>query len=310
MKLAFTSDIHVDFSQRNAELLPILVERAAEIAPDVFVIAGDIATQFELFAKTLAAFEDLKCAKLVVPGNHDIWIDSKRKLLKGIDSTCKYFDLLPDVCRDYDFVPLWMEPFCIGNIGFIGSLGWYDYSFRNPNFDDRITTKIYAEGRCGFSMWVDMRRAWWLRHSIDRLHKPRRDRLCKTDDEVCTEMIDSLTKQAQGLAPEDVSRIIAVIHHLPFSYMVKHINDLSWDFFSAFMGSVRIGEALLRDERITHALCGHTHRKVDVTFDHIHALTSPIGYFDEWGTTDARRHVADRLYVLDIDDAPAASRQP
>jgi hypothetical protein len=114
-------------------------------------------------------------------------------------------------------------------------------------------------------------------------------------------MIESLTEQADRFSADGVARIIAVIHHLPFSPMVNYIDDLSWDFFATFMGSARMGEALLRYQRISHAICGHTHHKVDVTVDHIRALASPVGYIDEWGTADIPGRVADRLQVLEID---------
>jgi predicted phosphohydrolase len=309
MKLAFTSDIHVDSSPKNAALLPILAERATHVAPDVFILAGDIAAGRDLFENTLAAFANVKCTKLIVPGNHDIWIDSKRELLRGIDSTRKYYELLPALCQRHDFIPLWTAPFRFGDVGFIGSLGWYDYSFRNPNFDDRITTQMYAEGRYGLSTWVDMRRAWWLRHPTDKLQKPRRDRLCKTDEEVCSEMIRLLTKQADELSSAGIMHIVAVVHHLPFERMVKHIEDLRWDFFSAFMGSERIGEALLGNPRVSCALCGHTHRRVDVTVGHIRAMTSPIGYTDEWGTTDIRGRIVERLHILNIDKGGASASE-
>lgn len=301
MKLVFTSDIHVDSSLQNAELASVLAERVAEIAPDAFVLAGDIASSRDQFGEGLTVFAGLECPKLIVPGNHDIWIDSKRQLLKGNDSTRKYFEILPDICREHDFIPLWMTPHRIGDVGFIGSIGWYDYTFRNHRFDDEITTEMYASGQYGRSMWVDMRRAWWLKRPIDKMSHPRRDRLCKTDGEVCAEMIDSLTKQADELSADGVTRIIAVIHHLPFSRMANYINDLSWDFFATFLGSERMGEALLRNERVSHALCGHTHHKVDITIGHIRALTSPIGYIDEWRGADIPARVADRLRILEID---------
>jgi len=300
MRLAFTSDIHVDSSPRNVELIPVLVERIAANAPDVFILAGDIGSERGEFAKGLAAFADLTCPKLVVPGNHDIWIDSKRQLLKGIDSTRKYYELLPAICREHGFVPLWMTPYRIGEIGFIGSIGWYDYTFRNHRFDDEITMEMYATGQYGRSMWIDMRRAWWLREPADKLRNPERKRLCKSDGEVCDEMIASLMKQADELSADGVPQIVAVIHHLPFARMANYIEDLSWDFFATFLGSERMGEALLRNERITHAICGHTHYKNDLTVGHIRGLTSPIGYIDEWKGADIHQRVADRLQILEI----------
>lgn len=47
MRIAFTSDIHIDVTARNAELLPYLADAVTRLAPDVFVIAGDAANDLK-----------------------------------------------------------------------------------------------------------------------------------------------------------------------------------------------------------------------------------------------------------------------
>jgi len=298
MKIAYTSDLHTDYSTRNAELVPYLSERIAEIAPEIFVLAGDIATQRGIFAETLAKFSDLTCVKLLVPGNHDIWIESKRQLRRGIDSSRKYYDLLPEICEDHGFIPIWIRPHIVDDIGFIGSIGWYDYSFRNRKFDDRITTQMYAGGTYGRGTWVDSIRAWWLRKPMDKRHRPVRNRLCKTDGEVCSEMVESLRRDCRELSNNSIRRIAAVIHHLPFMKMVRHTDDLSRDFFSAFVGSDKMGAALLEDSRVSHVICGHLHRKRTHRINGIQAVSSPIGYHDEWQSSDYRTVASDCIEVL------------
>ncbi len=300
MKIAYTSDLHTDYSDQNVELVPYLANRISEIAPDVFILAGDISSQRGILAETLAGFSELACAKLFVPGNHDVWYDSKRQLQLGFDSTKKYYDLLPLLCEDYGFIPIWVRPYSVGDCGFVGSIGWYDYSFRNPKFDDEISPQMYAEGRYGRSVWVDTRRAWWLREPVDKRRRMIRNRDCKTDRRVCTEMVESIRESLQCLPDDSIRRIIGVVHVVPFRQMVRHINDLSWDFFAAFMGSERLGAALGEDPRVSHVVCGHLHRKRTHDIAGIQVMSSPVGYPDEWISTDYRTVAEDSIGILDL----------
>ena len=131
MKIAYTSDIHVDMSEANHGLIDALIDRLVSVKPDVFIIAGDISQSLEKIAETLDRFSKAPGRKMLVPGNHDIWIDSKSRLRQGIDSTVKYENLIPAVCSEFGFEFLPAGPITIGDIGFAGTMGWYDYSFRN-----------------------------------------------------------------------------------------------------------------------------------------------------------------------------------
>jgi predicted phosphohydrolase len=301
LKLTFTSDLHVDVTVPNAKLIDCLVSELLRIDPDVFIIAGDIAAGLESYARTLEKFSPLKCQKLVVAGNHDIWVESKRKLKHGFDSSTKYHDLLPEICREYDFVYLGLEAFRIGNIGFVGSLGWYDYSFRNMSLDDRISRSMYVKGQYEYSMWMDKKYAWWLHDGARKSYRLDHGRHCKSDETVTTEMADSLKKQLLALPQDEITRIVAVLHHLPFREMVRHTGKLPWDFFSAYMGSQRLGEVLLGDRRVTHVLCGHTHFNKDITVGQVRTLCSPVGYAHEWPSGDLEQIARDRLQTLELD---------
>jgi 3',5'-cyclic AMP phosphodiesterase CpdA len=75
---AFTSDLYVDVTRTNRALLPHLANAAERAVPDIFVIAGDVANTAGSVDEALGAFGGLRCRKLSVPGNHDVWVESQR----------------------------------------------------------------------------------------------------------------------------------------------------------------------------------------------------------------------------------------
>lgn len=64
MKVAYISDLHADFCRQNRMLLPHLVDVVCELNPDLFVIAGDVASTLDSVGSTLAAFKPLMCARV------------------------------------------------------------------------------------------------------------------------------------------------------------------------------------------------------------------------------------------------------
>lgn len=84
MKVAYTSDVHADITLNNGRLIPYLAKQVEEIKPDVFVIAGDISNTLCSMDDTLKLFNELSCPKVMIPGNHDVWIESNNSLRKGI----------------------------------------------------------------------------------------------------------------------------------------------------------------------------------------------------------------------------------
>ncbi|MFZ5987382.1 MAG: FMN-binding protein [Bacillota bacterium] len=99
MKVAYTSDIHADITTNNRLLVPYLVNRVKEITPDVFVIAGDISNSLDSLDSTLKQFNQLQCLKVMIPGNHDVWVESNNSVRKGKDSFYKYRQAIPRACK-------------------------------------------------------------------------------------------------------------------------------------------------------------------------------------------------------------------
>lgn len=71
-KIAHISDIH--FGREDAGVVECLVERIAELAPDVVVVSGDLTQRArkKQFASARAMLDRLPKPQIVVPGNHDV----------------------------------------------------------------------------------------------------------------------------------------------------------------------------------------------------------------------------------------------
>jgi Icc-related predicted phosphoesterase len=292
MKVSFISDLHVDSSPVCFTVLKHLKERLCSLRPDVFIIAGDVSANEQLIAQTLNYFSELSCCKIMVAGNHDIWVASPSKGQKGISSGEKYHEILPRVCEQAGFVYLGLEPFFLDGIGFAGTIGWYDYTLRNKRYDSVFSMDAYRskQYREKFT-WNDLHYVHWMDNTADRR---------KCDAEVAREMESSLKCQLQSLSNRGVSKVVVVTHHVPFRQMIFYPHCLPFDFFSAFMGSEGLGETILSESAVTHLICGHSHIKSSVKVGPVQAMKSPLGYPREWRTKDLRTLAEEKLGVFEV----------
>lgn len=293
MKIAFISDLHVDSSPRCFSLLESLVGNLAALRPDVFIIAGDIAASTVLFEKALQYFSGLPCSKLLVPGNHDIWIDSADTLKRGIHSGVKYAEILPAICEKHGFIFLGAIPRVIDGIGFAGSIGWYDYSLRNKNYDDTFSPAAYRTKRYRDKFtWSDLNYAHW---------KDSDGKRSKSDEEVAAEMEAALQGQLAALERQGIMKTVVVTHHVPFREMIFYPNLLPFDFFSAYMGSEGLGSVIAASPAVSLVICGHSHIKSSVTINGLTAIKSPLGYYREWRNADQDQLIRDRLGCIEME---------
>lgn len=291
MKIAFISDLHVDSLPESSAVIDCIYKRLLSIKPDVFIIAGDIAARTQVFEKTLQAFSEIPCEKLLVPGNHDIWVESSA-LKKGIHSGVKYTEIIPQICSRNNFTFLGVEPCTIDGIGFAGTIGWYDYTLRNRAFDNLFSMDTYRKKHYENRFtWNDLKFAHWM-----DVHKNSR----KGDEVVAREMEVALETQIQSFSHKNINTIVVVTHHLPFQKMVIHPNRLPFDFFSAYMGSAGLGRTILDEPSVKYVICGHSHIKSSLTMDNLQALKSPLGYPREWETKDIQKLIEDRLSCIEI----------
>ncbi|MDF1537601.1 MAG: metallophosphoesterase [Candidatus Thorarchaeota archaeon] len=255
MRIAAISDLHIRPDGSDDDFLTAIRQRLEVISPDVFVIAGDISDNIAVVEKTLSAIKLSNAENLYVAGNHDIWFEKE----KGIGSLEKYSRFIGDACTNAGFHHLPDEPFIKDNVAFVGSLGWYDYSFRRDELN--IPEESYLEKEWQGSYWRDY-------YTVD---------LEYTDREF-TELLNSKLEYDLSALPENIETVIYISHHLPFGALTPYKDSLPWDFFSAFMGAESTGEILLNDERVKLSISGHSHVRRQIFLDGLLAVTVPVGY--------------------------------
>jgi len=276
MRIGVTSDIHTDISPANRRIVKHLADAARRAQLDVLVICGDISPDIRNLSKTLSAFHHIgpKCKKLFVAGNHDIWLVNRT-----ITSHDKY-SLITALCKECGFHHLGDSPVVVGQVGFCGTIGWYDYSYKRDEYP--ISEKSYMRKTLAGSVWNDVNYARWN----------------GSDPEIADRFERELQGQINSIR-DRVSRIIVVTHHVPFRECVIYRDELPWDFFSAFMGSAGLGEICLDEPLVTHALFGHTHSEFFKTVKGIWAVCSPVGYLTD-PPEDLREYARSRLRIIDL----------
>ncbi|HPZ06624.1 MAG TPA: metallophosphoesterase [Candidatus Eremiobacteraeota bacterium] len=248
MKIIATGDLHYGLRPGGDRSTEEIAKKLLNSEADVFIIAGDIGKGIDNFKKCLDLFQKFKGYKLIVPGNHDIWT-------KNGDSLQIYSDTLHQISEECNFHYLDTAPLVVDKVGFVGNIGWYDYSFRLTEL--AIPMKYYEEKRFPkVAAWNDRRYIKWN----------------FTDYDFLRTLLERMEKHIKHIY-EKVETIIGVTHHLPFECMVRKTDHLPWDFARAYLGSEKIGELYLHYEKIKLAICGHNHRRVMVKKDHVECIS-------------------------------------
>jgi putative phosphoesterase len=261
MRIFVASDLHIGQSQdddASVKALAILIERNATMN-DVLLLGGDYGNTDEATNRCLSLFRRFPGKVLAVPGNHDVWVES------GDDSASRLERLRLELLR-LGMHSLHHEPICIGGIAFVGSIGWYDYSFRD---DINIPIASYEAKFYEKAYWSDAAYVDW-----------------RTDDVAITDkFLKSLEKQLRFVKLSNPSEIIGLIHHVPVKALLLHPRFLlpkAWRFLNAFLGSVRFGK-LFDSYGVNHVFCGHIHSSK--------AIRENQTAFHSVGSDDGRRQL-------------------
>jgi 3',5'-cyclic AMP phosphodiesterase CpdA len=296
MRVAFTSDLHIDITAQNRKLLPYLAEEIERLSPDALVLAGDIANTLSGWDVALQAFQPLAIMKFIVPGNHDIWIESKRALERAQDSTWKYNVGLPTSAARHGFHYLPQRPLVVGDVWFVGSLGWYDYSFRDERLEGIVSTREYEKGAFGSDIWNDSRYAAWLREPNSSNWRIRKLRLSNL--QICSLILAALQWDLEQI-PSEITKIAVTLHTSPFLNCIER-KDVP-DFFDAYEGCTRLGEILGRcaTRRAVTVISGHRHKRLDITEHGVRVVRSPVGYLNDF-QGDYRAKAAEVIGLIDL----------
>jgi len=257
MRILATADLHFGRNPSWDNATQALAREMCSAGGDVLLIAGDTATFVDgLHGKCLALFDGFKGVKALVAGNHDLWTQDG-------DSYQLYAERLPRVARDCGFVCLDEAPLYVDGVAFVGSVGWYDYSFRNPAL--QIPHAYYEEKRFpGAFVWNDGNFVKWR----------------FSDPEFTDLVVKRLAQHLTEVSPRAKS-VITVTHHIAFASMLVPQRDVLRTFGNAFMGSERLGATLLEHEKVRYHICGHTHSPARHRHGHIDCINVGSTYAEK-----------------------------
>jgi len=274
MRVLVTADLHYDI-QRSRRPARRLADEVCAAAGDALVLVGDTAgADPEPMRECLRLFRRFPGRKLLVPGNHCLWSR------QGADALVLYEEVLPDLAAGEGFAVLDHEPVALGGLGLVGSIGWYDYSFRDESLG--IPEAFYrakvAPGAAAYlgshpdlidahvGVLTERQLALGSRW-MDGVYV----KLPIRDEEFVTLLVEKLARQLAALSPR-VERIVAFLHHVPFAQLVPRGVPDRFAFAAAYMGSQRFGEVLLACQKVTDVYCGHTHWPGRVRIGHLTAV--------------------------------------
>jgi putative phosphoesterase len=277
LRIAAVSDIHVVHDGSDELLLTKIRERVEEIDPNVFVIAGDLSDQLDVLSDSLAQLRVKNSINLYVAGNHDIWFEEGG----GPGSLEKYSKIIGEVCSKNGFSHIPDAPIVQEKYAFVGSIGWYDYSFRREEY--RIPIENYEQKEYQGAIWYDLFRIDW-----------------DWDDREATDLFNQKLEYDLKTLPEDIKNVIFVSHHLPFQNLTIYKDRLPWDFHGAFMGATSTGKIIENDGRVILSISGHSHIRNMISTGDLIALTAPIGY-GRPNSKNMDKFVNDAVAQIDLD---------
>jgi predicted phosphohydrolase len=248
-RVLVTSDLHFGLYPDGDRCTMALAEYVRSSDADVLAIAGDVAdADTECFGACLDLFASFRGLRLVTPGNHDLWSS-------GTGSDAKYREILPAVAADCGFRMLDVAPVVAGRVGFIGNIGWYDYSFRSATLT--IPLEQYERKELpGVCMWNDARFIDW-----------------DISDTAFTEKCLRKLRTAYRSIEPRVHTVVTVLHHVPFDELLYGRSTVAYEFCRAFLGSEQFGDLLLACPKVSYVFCGHRHSPETAQVDRIRAFS-------------------------------------
>jgi len=261
MRILASSDLHYNI-KRSKEPAEELARKTVLRGGDVLILAGDIAgIGPEHFLGCLELFSKFKGEKFLVAGNHDLWVRP------GQCSFEKWSKHLPRLAKEAGFWMLDHQPKIVDHIGFVGNIGWYDYSFRDEGL--KIPMRFY-EAKVGPGRALRLSEYQHLLDPTDQLLPEHRDittswrdgqyvNLPMSDKEFVEHLIEKLQTDLIGVS-RNCEKMVAVFHHLPCRKLIWYRQNSNWDFAAAFLGSQRFREVLDNHPTLCLCLSGHNHR--------------------------------------------------
>lgn len=236
MRVLAVSDIHIDYSE-NLDWLRGLSR--VDHSDDVLILAGDVSSALSLVAHAFELLAARFRVVLFVPGNHDLWVGRDGSL--G-DSFEKYRDVVR-VARESG---VWMREWREGALRIVPLLGWYDFSFGDP---DDVLRARWADFRV--CRWPEGYDAWAVTSAFLRLNAP--------------------------LHPVPDATTLSFSHFLPRIDVVPERARAAFRFLDPVLGSRRMDEQVRALGASLHVY-GHSHVNQRTELDGVTYVNNAFGY--------------------------------
>jgi predicted phosphohydrolase len=293
MKIFAAADLHV--SEESRPRLEQMGQMAKGSGADVLVIAGDlISGPVSQHAEILKAFSGFRGPKLFVAGNHDLWQGNAQR-----DTWGRYESELSQAVAEAGFHYLDEAPFVHDRWGFVGCMGWYDYSLRQetvPDPDLRFSPATVASPASAFRLNPQRRDLRWHELTPDdyatKAMQSADDNMAqglvwndgfyvdwgRSDEEMVDYFCDKLRAQAKKIAA-DVDQIVAVTHFIPFAEVLPPpASIVRIAYARAFGGSKRLGDTIRSLPNVRAALFGHWHHQQTWQLDGLLAANCSVNH--------------------------------
>lgn len=289
MRIIVTADLHYDVARSKAPAEAIAQE-ICRLGGDILLLVGDcVSTDFAMLDRLLSRFEAFRGVKLLVAGNHELWTCG------GADSFHRYQNELLDACSRNGVHYLDHAPYRANGVAFVGSVGWYDYSFRPSRL--QVPLRFYQH-KVSPGAAAHLEQHSHLLDCTDDITPVAREittrwmdgvrvKLPMGDIDFTRHLADKLRAHLEQVH-ERSDRVIAAVHHLPFAELVPAGIIPNWAFANGFMGSELFGETLLDFPKVTNVFCGHCHQYKRCRKNHLDCISVGSTYGEK------------RFEVLDI----------
>jgi predicted phosphodiesterase len=269
VRIASVSDLHTDFPENRDAVVKLAMEIHGHGA-DVVIVAGDVSHHDDRIRRALAAFKEVASVVAYVPGNHDLWYDVPSAATRSdLNTWNRYRSELRAIAEECGAHYLPAGPLVIDGVALVGSCGWYDYSLAPQWLLEHVTEEAIASKQYGRIQWSDAR--------LIAFRGP--DGSLMRDADVAKTMERELEQQlAEVESRTDVKDVVAITHHQPFREVVHRTGTLPWEFFTAFMGSVGLGEVIKKSSKVRAAVYGHSHVVGDQQLGDLRVLGTALGY--------------------------------
>ena len=233
MRTIITSDPYRYHEKKTA--LDKLADHISEVAPDLFVIAGNLGEPVSNFESALECFSSLPCQKAVITGNRDIWHREGEHTSQQL-----WEEVLPSVIRRCGYAWLEQDNLIIKGVGVCGTVGWYDYSARDPTLG--YTTEDYENLKGLVSK--DSRHIDWQ----------------WSDREFSSHLQKGFASRLESLERDHAVNHIIVVTHIPiFKEAIAPVpGDAQWNFGTAYTFNLTLGRVIAPKTKVRHVVSGHT----------------------------------------------------